>query len=115
MLYGTPSAMSALRCVRCRFKYGSPVLVELHVEDEHGVARRQGRRLRVPRRPRLHQQPAGHRVPLRLVDHEADLVVERRPPFGVVHGEVAPEFPYALGTFPFASAHGSQNLHLCIE
>ena len=85
---------------------GATGVVELHVEDEEAVARRQLARLRVAGRPgRDHEAPA-HGVGLELREHPGDLIAERcdrgasRPSRRPVDREVTPEVAVGGGDAP---------------
>src|SRR5580658_11152464 len=113
MLYGTPSATSQLRWVRWRFKLGSPLALvcTLNMKRQwHGGS------LLVCALPGAHALTTSLRlIGFRFISSSTHAIWSANAawPSASWMGKWRQKFPYALGTLPLSSAHGSQNLHLC--
>ena len=81
--------------MRCRTEHRLAALVELDVEHEEQVARRQIARLRVAGGPGADHKATAHRVTLQLFDDPSDLIAVRSarltPLVRSVNREMAPE------------------------
>src|ERR1700690_2985817 len=118
MLYGTPRATSALRCVRCKQSIGSPCSSCCTLSAKR---RWQGGSLLAWALPGAHALTTSRRlIGLRLSSSTTHVIWSLCAARGGSPvsdsrwtGKWRQKLPYALGTLPPSSAHGSQNLQPC--